>query len=433
MSRVGDGRDRALGGLVRLLAEATRGVADVAESVHLPIARVASRVGGPVVHGPVVGVARLAYHGVRGVAGLARAGSDAWLARKQASPDGGQSAALAGADVDLGSLDGLRAALNGVLGDHLAATGNPLAIPMQLVIKEAQHSDTPRARSGMRLLVMVHGLCMSDRQWQRPGQGKAAGDDPHRPQHDQDHGAMLAHAGGWTRACLRYNTGLPIARNGRAFADALATLVAESPVPVERIAIVGHSMGGLVARSAVHHATACGQDWVDRLQSLVFLGTPHHGAPLERWGHRLERALAGLPPLAPFASLARVRSAGITDLRHGTTLDDDSETGARHVHAHDRRTPLPLPRHVACYGIAASLARAPQGKATLEMVDGAVPVPPSTRGDGLVPVASALGQHPESCHHLRFPRGHLAIAWGLGHIALLGSPAVGAQLQEWIG
>ena len=78
-------------------------------------------------------------------------------------------------------------------------------------------------------------------------------------------------------------------------------------------------MGGLVARSASHQAAA-GAAWPRQLRDLVFLGTPHLGAPLERRGRGVD--LLSAPPHArALALLGRTRSAGITDLRHGALLD----------------------------------------------------------------------------------------------------------------
>jgi hypothetical protein len=94
---------------------------------------------------------------------------------------------------------------------------------------------------------------------------------------------------------------------------------------------------------------------------------------------------------------------------------------------------LPLPARVSCHAIAASLARAPAGQGALAPVDGPDFPPPRLRGDGLVPVASALGRHRDPRHRLQFAHGNLAIAWGVGHIGLLGSPAVGQQLRRWLG
>ena len=143
---------------------------------------------------------------------------------------------------------------------------------------------------------------MNDRQWNRDG---------------HDHGAALADELGYLPLYLRYNSGLPISSNGRALAEMLETLIGNWATPVDELVIMGHSMGGLVARSACHHGQQAGHAWPKSLRKLVFLGTPHHGAPLERGGHGLDLVMDLSPYSMPFTRLSKARSAGITDLRHG--------------------------------------------------------------------------------------------------------------------
>ena len=137
---------------------------------------------------------------------------------------------------------------------------------------------------------------------------------------------------------LHYNSGRHVSENGREFAALLEQLVAGWPVPVDELVIVGHSMGGLVARSACHHAEAQGQAWLASLTKLVCLGTPHHGAPLERGGRWVDVLLGLSPYVAPFARLGKARSAGITDLRFGN-LQRRRLAGPRPPRAESRRPP----------------------------------------------------------------------------------------------
>ena len=178
--------------------------------------------------------------------------------------------------------------------------------------------------------------------------------------------------------------------NGLAFAGCLEQLVQAWPRPLERMAIVGYSMGGLVARSALHQARLAGQAWVDRLDDLVFLGTPHHGAPLERAGNWIDVILGATPYAEPFARLGKVRSAGITDLRHGNLLEEDWIGRDRFALGVDARQIVPLPESVRCAAVAASLARTPGARRERFL------------GDGLVPVASALGLHADPGRSLTF-------------------------------
>ncbi|MBC7729323.1 MAG: alpha/beta hydrolase, partial [Microbacteriaceae bacterium] len=304
--------------------------------------------------------------------------------------------------------DALVAALNGVLGDHLLRSGNPLAIAMQLRQHgQALDAATLRQRAAegglpRRVLLLVHGLCMSDAGWQRNG---------------HDHGEWLGRALGLAPVYAYYNSGRHISDNGRALADVLEQLVADWPVPLDEIVMLGHSMGGLVARSALARAADAGHHWPQKVKQLVFLGTPHHGAPLERAGNWLHRVMDLSPYVAPFTRLSRLRSEGITDLRHGNLLASDWQGASRFHHA-DRRSPVPLPVGVTCYAIA-STAGAPGS-------------PGSLLGHGLVPVDSALGRHKRRAFDLRLPPSQQWLGHGIHHLDLLSDPAVSRRLLGWL-
>src|SRR3954452_9999319 len=144
-------------------------------------------------------------------------------------------------------------ALNGAIGDRLADSGNPLALEMSF-----RGSLEPVTR---KLVVFVHGLCETDEAW-RLGS---------RPPYV----ARLHEELGYTPLYLRYNTGLRIPDNGRRLSALLEEVVRDWPVPVDEIALVGHSMGGLVPRSACN----CGGAWTRSVRHVFCLGTPHLGAP----------------------------------------------------------------------------------------------------------------------------------------------------------
>lgn len=390
-----------LRGINRLTTDAIVGVADLVEAVHANVLDLPG-VLGKSVQRKTGGIPGLVYRSVRGTARLVGGGVDMALARlspllsKAGSPP---------------RREALLAALNGVLGDHLAATGNPLAIPSRLrsrgqalVLERRALARSFPAASG-KLLVMAHGLCMNDLQWRRDG---------------HDHGEELAGELGSTRLDLHYNTGLHISDNGRNFAHLLEKLVAAWPVPVESIAIVGHSMGGLVARSACCTAAARKQKWLARLDSLIFLGTPHHGAPLERAGSWVDMLIGLSPYSAPFARLGKLRSAGIQDLRHGNVRSEDWRHRSGEGLA-DGRTPLPLPDGVRCYAIATTTGAARKDKSR----DG-------SRSDGLVAIASALGQHPDPAFDLRIPVSRRWVGYGINHLQLLSDATVYQQLLGWL-
>jgi pimeloyl-ACP methyl ester carboxylesterase len=260
-----------------------------------------------------------------------------------------------------------------------------------------------------KVLLLIHGLCMNDLQWQTRQQDRTV-----------DHGAALASALGYTPVYLRYNTGLHTSQNGRELSRQLEQLVAHWPTAIEELTVLAHSMGGLLTRSAFHYARQEGLRWTGHLKNIVFLGTPHHGAPLERAGNWIDLILGATPYSRPFAKLGQLRSAGITDLRYGHVLDVDWQGHDRFQRQPDRRLPVPLPEGVSCYAVAATTA----ARRSL-LVD-------RLTGDGLVPLHSALGQHGDPERTLLFAKSAQWIAYRTNHMALLGSPDVTRQLQLWL-
>ena len=344
----------------------------------------------------------LVYATVRGATLLVGGGLDAilkalvpMLGRRDSSPE----------------REALLAALNGVLGDHLARTGNPLAIPACLrcdgrpLVLERSALDAV-AGAGGRLALFVHGLCMNDLKWNRAG---------------HDHAAALERDLGYQAIHLHYNSGLHTSVNGRAFADLLEALVREWPRPVEELVLVGHSMGGLVSRSACHYGRAAGHRWLKPLRALVTLGTPHHGTPLERIGNWIGLVLRATPYAVHFARLGRIRSAGITDLRYGNLLDEDWEGRDRFASGGDARHVVPLPEGVPVFAIAAMKAKVAGGAAGRLL------------GDGLVPLESALGHHRNPERNLGLPPSRQLVVYGTAHLDLLRSREVYESLRGWLG
>jgi pimeloyl-ACP methyl ester carboxylesterase len=184
--------------------------------------------------------------------------------------------------------------------------------------------------------------------------------------------------------------------------------------------IVGHSMGGLLARSACHHGRLDGHAWLKHLRQMVFLGTPHLGAPLERGGNWVNVVLELSPYTAALARLAKIRSAGITDLRHGSILDEDWQHGDRFAHAKSKKSTMSLPQGVQCFAIGASISKA-----------GGDPKKPRL-GDGLVPLQSALGRQKNSRGGLDFPASQQWVAYGMNHLDLLDGAEVYEQLRKWL-
>lgn len=378
---------------VRLAIDAVLGVTDIVENLHYNLSRLPS-VRCEATDQPARGIAGLVYRSIRGVTRTVGGGIDGLLrvvAPHERRPENSPRR------------EALVAALNGLVGDYLQDTSNPLAIQMQLrcggkappLQRDALAQALPKATG--HIVVLVHGLCMSDLQWSRNG---------------HDHGAALAAATDFTPVYLNYNSGLHISSNGREFARQLEALVAAWPVEVSELAIIGYSMGGLLARSACEHARVERLAWLSRLRSIVFLGTPHAGSPLERTGNRLEAILGESPYTSALSRLGKVRSAGITDLRHASLSDADWQGRDRFAPQLASQVPVPLPRGVCCHAIAGSMVRE-SNPSCGQLV-----------GDGLVTLDSALGIHADPARHLRLPESRKVIVHGTSHLGLLDSRKV---------
>ncbi len=387
-----------LQGLTRLCVRGVSGTTELVEHLHANISPVPSRRGANA-EPRTRSITGLVYRSIHGVTGLVGAALDRTLGLAARQSDTRESTP---------ERQRALAVLNGVLGDHLAADGNPLAIEMTLIGDDAQ--ARPPAPSGDRLAVFVHGLCMDEQCWQP---SDAANESTGIPE-------ALA-AKGWSVACLRYNSGRHVHENGREFDRLLSQWAANRRSRAREIALIGHSMGGLIARSAAHQGLHNASRWVDAPLRLVSLGTPHHGSPLERAGHGVDRLLGISRYSTPFTKLGKMRSAGITDLRHGNLLREDAGHPDRFHPTGDTRTPPQLPESAECFAIAATLDRHAGSTRSRHF------------GDGLVPVPSALGLHRDPRLKLPIEPDRRAVITETGHVELLHHPEVVREVSRWLG
>ena len=345
------------------------------------------------------------YDGLGGAVRLIGTAADAGLRRRRVTDGRALSSSPRGALVV--------GALTGLIGDRLASEGSDLHHPMALRIggrpvpvePEALRAAHPDA-TGL-LVVFLHGLMESEFAW-RVG---AAPDGA-------TYASRMREELGFTPLELRYNTGRHISENGLDLADLLDGLVTSWPCDVDRIALVGHSMGGLVARSACHQAAERGDAWVRRVRHVVSLGSPHMGAPLAQGVHWASAALHALPESRPLASLLRRRSAGIRDLRHGSLVDadwKDCDPDALRARA-CREIPL-LEGATHCFVAATVTGNTSHPVARLV-------------GDFLVLQDSASGR--SRTRRIPFDAEHGLVIGGTHHIALLNHPAVYERLRDWL-
>ncbi|MBW2210226.1 MAG: alpha/beta hydrolase [Deltaproteobacteria bacterium] len=262
-----------------------------------------------------------------------------------------------------------------------------------------------------KVCVFVHSLAATEWLW-------SLSSEEHYGDPDVTFGTRLADDLGFTPIYLRYNTGRHISENGRALAKLIAEVLDAYPVPVEEIALVGHSMGGLVVRSAAHYAREHDEPWVAHLRHVACIGSPHLGAPLEKAVNVLTNVLRKVDAAGAHvpAELLDSRSAGIKDLRYGYTIDEEwAGRDPDEVFA-DARRHVPLVDGVGYYFLAATIARDP-----------AHPLG-QLLGDLMVRLPSASGEAPEHARRIHFSGG--AVFPGMNHIHIANHPDVYEALRD---
>ncbi len=292
-------------------------------------------------------------------------------------------------------------AVNGLIGDKLVAEGSPLAIEIGV---RRDGRDVPLTPDGLAaaypeasdaIVVFLHGLCETENYWDRRSR-------PRRPDGSSapSYGARLESDEGWSPVFVRANTGLSLAETGVALNSLLGRLIDAWPTEVRRIALVGHSMGGLIARAACAVSTSADRDWTDLVTDIVTLGAPHTGSPVERSIARGIRAAAHAPELLPLARVFEQRSVGVLDLHDGMPEDVAHVPNARY--------------HLVAATLSGS-AKSPVA---------------ATVGDYLVQYRSAVGLLPGGVE--MFPGADVLHVGRADHFDLLNHDDVYAALRGWL-
>jgi hypothetical protein len=389
-----------------LAADAFGGIAERIHEVHDGIAgRVFTLLGASAAPARVLhdGIAGLAY-GSTGLIGrtLVRAGAQA--ASVSRPPDAPALDSGAKGRFAVG-------ALNGAFGDTLRARRSALALEMAVRVGGRPVAPTRGAlaqafpNATPRLAVFLHGLCETEDAWNRG----AARSTPY--------GRRMRVELGYTPVFVRFNSGRHISENGRELARLLDRVCDAWPVDVSEIALIGHSMGGLVARSACHYGA--GGAAIGAVRHVIALGSPHHGAQLERLAHGAGAAMNRLPETRAMAGALQIRSVGIRDLYHGYLVDEDWENFDPDAFLVAAAREIPFLSSASHYFVAATLTREPHSLVSRAF------------GDLLVSLPSAWA-HRRRTERLRFPLEHYRSVGGANHFDLLNHPAIGAQLVRWL-
>ncbi len=317
-------------------------------------------------------------------------------------------------------MDHTEGMLNGLVGDHLNKRRNGLDLGMSLrhqgclvpveraVLKQAFPNATGK------LCVFVHGLKCTEWVWSTEAE-RFYGDPA------ANFGTLLKADLGFTPFYVRYNTGRHVSENGRLLSTLLTQLIEAYPREVEEIVLVGHSMGGLVVRSAAHYGQARGEPWMRELRHIFCLGTPHLGAPLPKATNLVSNVLGTFETAGTQvpAQILNARSAGMKDLQFGYTLDEEWQDKDPGTLLADHRRSVPFVDGVGYYAIAATLTRDP-----------AHPMG-HLLGDWLVRPRSAAGHASEPAR--RIPFRSVRIFNGMNHFHLANHPDVYAFIRETVG
>lgn len=306
--------------------------------------------------------------------------------------------------------------LNGLIGDFLVAKGISVAVQMgfyhhqQLIELDKDNLSQVLPEATGKLCILVHGLGCTENVWR-------FNDD------DSDtYGTRLAKALGYTTLSVRYNTGLHISHNGQMLSQLMASLFEQYPCEIEQVIFITHSMGGLVTRSACFYGSQSDSEWTTKVKQLYFLGSPHLGADLEKFGSVVAQALQSSPlPYSQFlGQLLDMRSAGIKDLRFGYVRDEDWKGHDDSKVLLNNKDTVPLLDGAEHYVITGTVTK--DSEHVLSQLF----------GDALVRKYSATGQSINEKHTLRFPADHQVEFTQVVHVALAHHEKVYQQILMWV-
>lgn len=307
-------------------------------------------------------------------------------------------------------------ALNGVMGHKLEERDSPLAVRMGFYYRNSPMALTRDRFEALdpgatdRLVIFLHGLASHEQLWAFPLEAGDGG--------EASYGSLLMRDHGFTPLYLRYNSGLRVSHNGRLFAALLEELLELYPVPVREVVLVGHSLGGLLIRSACHYGEQSGHRWLNQLSKAIYLGTPHLGIP---WAPLIDRLYAQLassqhPVARKLHGVYEKRSPSMRDATRAAVTDEHW----------DAEPPTPAgPWYEGaehCF-VAGSINANPGHPLSFAL------------GDVLVTQGSA---HADSrLQGDKGPPDHVvrrrAVIPGVKHIALVHNAEVYAHIAQWVG
>lgn len=304
--------------------------------------------------------------------------------------------------------------LNGALGNHFESWKLPLSREMGFY-QEGSFVDIQElaarisvGKQKKKLCILIHGLVSDETMWKFP-------------KSSDDYGKLLHSDFGIIPAYIRYNSGRHISDNGQDLNHLLSALYSICGKQIQEIQLITHSMGGLVARSACYYGQKTKSKWISSVSKIVFIGSPHHGAPLEKFGNYVTSILGIIPN--PFTRLTKrainLRSAGIKDLRYGLLVEEDWKGKDPDAFANSEKTFVPLVPSIQYYVVTGTLHQNSEHFLS------------EFFGDAIVGKGSAIGKSGNSKYDLNFTKENIAEIPGVTHIKLMHDEAVYSQIRVW--
>ncbi len=304
--------------------------------------------------------------------------------------------------------------LNGVVGDTLEEKASSLARKMQFykggrpvnLTREDITKAYPKPTS--KICILVHGLVSDELMWNFPSS-------------KDNYGNLLQKELGYTPFYLRYNSGLHISENGKNLSTLIHTLFKNYPTSIKELVLIGHSMGGLVIRSACYYGDKQNVTWIYKIRKVFFLGSPHLGAPLEKFGNVVTNVLDKIPNtfVKITKNVINLRSAGIKDLRYGYLIDEDWKGKDPDTLLKNSKNLVPLLEGVSYYIISGTVTDDPESIFSVWF------------GDAMVRKPSVLGKDKSGIHTLPIPEENHKEFAGIDHIKLMHEPKVYEQIKDW--
>jgi pimeloyl-ACP methyl ester carboxylesterase len=308
--------------------------------------------------------------------------------------------------------------INGLQGDSLSDNGHPAVVKMSFRhnSRDIEPEKIPEIlnmgiESG-QWIILVHGLMNDETIWKSGPKDLIVRMGTFFE--DQKRANVIY---------LRYNTGRHISQNGRDLSSLIEELIEIHGNKIKDLVLTGHSMGGLVIRSACYYAGILKHSWVQKLKTVFLIGVPNEGSYLAKIAYMTQYFLRKIDPSQnqSIAKFFDLRSNGIKDLSFGFLVDEDWQNPAYENEKVISATRV-YPIEGVNYHLIAATMTEKKNKSKLAVLF----------GDGLVEKKSALSQLFKD-KQAKSGQVEFKLFEGENHLSLLESKLVHSYVAECLG